>query len=59
MKRDRVGAAVGVANNSTMNVYDILIAINQRAGGGVLYNGNAPLRDLCEDMCERLNRAGN
>jgi hypothetical protein len=40
-------------------VYDILIAINQRAVNGVLYNGTTALRDLCEDMCERLNRAGN
>jgi hypothetical protein len=53
------GAAVGVANNTTLNVYDILITINQRAVNGVLYNGTAALRDLCEDMCERLNRAGN
>jgi hypothetical protein len=53
------GAAAGVANNTTMNVYDILIAINQRAVNGVLYNGDAGLRGLCEDLCERLNRAGN
>jgi hypothetical protein len=52
------GAAVGVANHTTLNVYDILSAINQRAVNGVLYNGNAALRDLCEDMCERLNHAG-
>jgi hypothetical protein len=53
------GAAVGVANNTTMNVYGILIAINQRAVNGVLYNGDSGLRGLCEDLCERLNRAGN
>ena len=33
-------------------------AVNQRAVNGVLYNGDAGLRDLAEDLFERLNRAG-
>jgi hypothetical protein len=32
--------------------------VNQRAVGGVLYNGDATRRGLAEDLCERLNRAG-
>ena len=52
------GAAVGVANNSTLNVYQILLAINQQAVNGVLYNGNAALRDEAEDLAERLNKVG-
>lgn len=34
------GAAFGVANNTTLNVYQILQAANQRVTNGVLYNGN-------------------
>jgi hypothetical protein len=49
------GAALGVANGTTLNVYELLRAVNQRAVGGVLYNGDANLRDLCEDLFERLN----
>jgi hypothetical protein len=45
-----------VANNNTVNVYDVLLAVNQLAVNGVLYNGDAHLRDLCEDLCERTNR---
>ncbi len=52
------GAAAGVANNATLNVYDLLTAINNQAGNGALYGGNAGLLDLCEDLCEHLNRAG-
>jgi hypothetical protein len=51
------GAAFGVANGTKLNVYQLLRAVNQRAVGGVLYNGDAHLRDLCEDLVERLNRA--
>jgi hypothetical protein len=34
-------------------------AVNQRAVNGVLDNGTAARRDLCEDTWERLHRAGN
>jgi hypothetical protein len=34
------GAAFGVANNATLNVYELLLAANKKAVGGVLYNGD-------------------
>jgi hypothetical protein len=52
------GAAAGVANNTTLRVYDLLVAVNNQAVSGALYNGNAGLLDLCEDLCERLNETG-
>jgi hypothetical protein len=52
------GAAAGVANNTTLNVFDLLVAVNHQAVNGVLYDGYAELRDLCEDLCEDLNQAG-
>jgi hypothetical protein len=55
----QAGAAFGVANGTNLNVYELLQRVNQRAVNGVLYNGNAPLRGLCEDLFERLNRAGD
>jgi hypothetical protein len=53
------GAAFGVANGTNLNVYELLQRVNQQAASGVLYAGTAPLRDLCEDLFERLNRASN
>jgi hypothetical protein len=53
------GAAFGVANDTTLNVYQLLQAVNARAVGGVLYGGNAVMRDLAEDLFERLNRASD
>jgi hypothetical protein len=35
-----------------------LKAVNQRGVGGVLYNGNAALHGLAEDLFERLGRGG-
>ena len=51
------GAASGVANDTILNVYELLKAANDRAVGGVLYAGDADLRGLAEDLFERLNRA--
>jgi hypothetical protein len=34
------GAAFGVANNTTRNVYELLLAVNNQASNGILYNGN-------------------
>jgi hypothetical protein len=51
------GAAFGVVNGTTLNVFQLLKAVNRRAVNGVLYNGDAHLRDLAEDLFERLNRA--
>jgi hypothetical protein len=46
----RGGAAFGVANNRTLNVSQLLWAVNQRAVNGVLYNGDAALRQLAADL---------
>jgi hypothetical protein len=43
---------------TTLNVFELLKAVNQRAVAGVLCNGDVTLRDLAEDLFERLNRAG-
>jgi hypothetical protein len=51
------GAAFGVVNGTTLNVFQLLKAVNRRAVNGLLYNGDAHLRDLAEDLFERLNRA--
>jgi hypothetical protein len=52
------GPAFGVANGTVLNVYQLLERANDRAVNGVLYNGDAHLRDLAEDLFDRLNRAG-
>src|SRR5207302_1774326 len=51
-------AAFGVANNTTLNVYQLLRAANKQAVGGVLYNGNAALRKQANDLFFALNQAG-
>ena len=51
----RDGAAFGVANDATLNVYQLLKAVNQGAVNGVLYNGDAHLCDLAQDLLKRLN----
>ncbi|HKI32219.1 MAG TPA: hypothetical protein VKA46_10150 [Gemmataceae bacterium] len=53
------GAAFGVANGTTLNVSQLLRAVNQRAVNGVLYNGDANLRDLCENLFGLLNETGD
>jgi CSLREA domain-containing protein len=53
------GAAFGVANNTTRNVYELLLAANQRAVNGVLYNGDATLRQEASDLFDALNSAGS
>jgi hypothetical protein len=52
------GAAFGVANNTTWNVYELLLAVNARAVHGVLYNGDAMLRQEAADLFDALNNAG-
>jgi len=52
------GAAFGVANNSTLNVYQLLAAVNQKAVGGVLYNGDATGRQEAADLFDALSQAG-
>jgi hypothetical protein len=51
------GAASGVANGTTLNVYQLLQAVNRRAVHGVLYNGDAALRQQATDLFDALNQA--
>jgi hypothetical protein len=53
------GAAFGVANNTTLNVYQLLLAVNQQAVGGVLYNGDATLQAQAANLFDALNQAGS
>src|SRR5262249_27053470 len=48
------GAAFGVANNTTRNVYQLLKAVNQQAVNGVLYNGDKTLRSEATDLFDAL-----
>jgi RHS repeat-associated protein len=52
------GAAFGVANNTTLNVYQILKAANKQAVTGVLYNGNKTLRSQANTVFTGINQAG-
>jgi hypothetical protein len=52
------GAAFGVPNLTTLNVYELLLAVNQRAVGGVLYNGDMYLRTQAQLIFDALNVAG-
>ena len=52
------GAAFGVANNTTLNVYQTLKRANQQAVNGVLYNSNTTLRQLAIDVFDSINLAG-
>src|SRR5262249_39583820 len=57
----RDGAAFGVANNATRNVYELLLAVNNQASNGILYNGN-PLQSTLQgeagDLFNWLNQVG-
>jgi hypothetical protein len=53
------GAAFGVANNTTRNVYQLLRAVNQQAVAGVLYHGDATLLQQADDLFVALNQAGD
>jgi hypothetical protein len=53
------GAAFGVANNTTLNVYELLQAVNKQAKNGVLYGGDATLQSECADLFTALNNAGD
>ena len=53
------GAAFGVANKTTLNVYELLEAVDQQAVFGVLYNGDTTLRKEANDLFDALNKAGS
>jgi hypothetical protein len=50
------GAAFGVANHTTLNVYQLLRAVNKKVVNGVLYNGDATLRQMAADLFDALNQ---
>jgi hypothetical protein len=54
----RNGAAFGVANNTTRNVSQLLVAVNSKAVNGVLYSGNATLQAQAADLFNAVNKAG-
>ncbi|MHB1421825.1 MAG: hypothetical protein ACYC3I_01245 [Gemmataceae bacterium] len=49
------GAAFGVSNHTTLNVYQLLLAANEQAVNGVLYNGNAKLQRQADQVFDALN----
>jgi hypothetical protein len=53
------GAAFGVANNTTCNVYQLLLAVNKKAVNGVLYGGDATFQAEAADLFDALNQAGS
>jgi hypothetical protein len=52
------GAAFGVANNTTMTVWQILTATNTRAYRGILWNGNATYDNMGYVVFSGINQAG-
>ncbi|HZU34994.1 MAG TPA: hypothetical protein VFA18_03755, partial [Gemmataceae bacterium] len=49
------GAAFGVANHTTLNVYQLLLAVNKQAINGELYNGNDNLQRQADHVFDSLN----
>jgi hypothetical protein len=54
-----MGAAFGVANDTSLNVYQLLLAVNQKAVNGKLYGGNATLQAEAASLFSLLNQVGN
>ncbi len=52
------GTAFGVANNTLLNVYELLQAANRQAVNGVLFGGNAMLRQEADNVFAGLLQAG-
>jgi GH35 family endo-1,4-beta-xylanase len=52
------GAAFGVANGTTRNVYELLVAVNQQAVSGVFYAGNTQLTNKAKDLFGWINDEG-
>jgi hypothetical protein len=52
------GAAFEVADNSTMTVMDILLAVDSQAVNGVLYNGDVAKRTKANNVFSAINQAG-
>jgi hypothetical protein len=49
------GAAFGVANFTTLNVYELLLAANQQAVNGMLYNGDQTLVSQAVNVFDGIN----
>ena len=45
-----------MANNTTLNVYELLKAVNQQADDGVLYNGGTTLQNEANDVFDALKQ---
>src|SRR5262249_36791636 len=54
-----MGAAFGVDNGTSLNVYQLLRAVNQRAVNGLLYGGDATLLAQADSVFKLLNQAGS
>jgi hypothetical protein len=52
------GDAFGVANNTTMTVMDLLLATDDQAVLGLLYNGKTARRNMANTVYSALNQAG-
>jgi hypothetical protein len=52
------GTAFGVANRTTLNIYQILKAANARAVNGVLYGGDRTLRRMANHVFAGINDGG-
>ena len=53
------GDAFGVADNTTMTVMGMLLATNNQAINGLLYNGNTAKRSEANAVYSALNQAGS
>jgi hypothetical protein len=53
------GDAFGVANSTTLTVMDLLLATDDQAINGLLYNGNAARRNGANAVYSALNQAGS
>jgi ELWxxDGT repeat protein len=53
------GDAFGVPNNTIMSVLDLLLATNDQAVGGLLYNGNSTRRSHANNIYSFVNQAGD
>jgi hypothetical protein len=53
------GDAFGVANNTALTVMDLLLATDDQAVNGVLYNGNTTRRKGANDVYSALSQAGD
>ncbi|MHC4294042.1 MAG: hypothetical protein ACYSTL_00485, partial [Planctomycetota bacterium] len=53
------GAAFGVEDNTEMTIIDLLLATNDQSVDGALYNLDAVLRELANDVYSAINEGGD